>query len=241
MSNPDQAAAQASQATESFDTKVNSVVKQMTQDASGNWQMPEGEFDEAVRYAANAERRRRDTESALGKTKQQLKAESAARKELEKRVAAKVDIPADVQAELDELKHEDPEAWRVRMNKLEAEAQATLSTELSSVQTEASQQAELERRAEVLAIFRKEHPDVQLTDEVLDNEIPPRIQKKLANGQASFEEFLSEAYTYLKKGRAIYSPEVKDEPSLSKVGGSANPAAEAIAKDSQLSYKDEVY
>jgi hypothetical protein len=127
------------------------------------------------------------------------------------------------------------------MNQLEAEAQATLSTELSSVQTQASQQAELERRTEVLALFREGHTDVQLTDEVLENEIPPRIQKKLENGQVSFEEFLDEAYSYLKKGKAIYSPKVEDEPNMSRVGGSANPAAEAIAKDSQASYSDEVY
>jgi len=252
MSNPENAAAQGSETnnsetaenTQSFSGQVNSVVKQMTQDDKGIWQMPDGlEVDESVAYAAKLEKRRRDTESALGKTRQQLKAEETMRKTLEQRVAERVqiDILPEEQEKLDSLKYDDPDKWRVEMNKLEQKATTTLREELSGISSEASQQAELERRAQVLEQFNAEHPDVQINDEVLANDIPPRIAKKLENGEVTFEEFLQDSYKFLATPKKVKDDKLEAQPNLSAAGGGSNPAADAVEKSVVNSYQNEVY
>ena len=254
MSNPENAAAQGFETNNSetadnnqeqdFSSKVNSVVKQLTQDDKGIWQMPDGlEVDESVAYAAKLEKRRRDTESALGKTRQQLKAEETIRKTLEQRVAERVDIDmtAEDKEQLESLKYDDPDAWRKKMNQLEQKATTTLREELDGLSSEASQQAEMERRAQVLEQFNAEHSDVQIDDDALANDIPPRIVKKLESGQVTFEEFLQESYKFLSTPKKIKDDKLEAQPNLGSAGGGSNPAADAIAQDAANSYQNEVF
>lgn len=250
MSNPANPEAQASAsennaaAEQTFEQQVNSVAKQLVQDDAGIWQLPEGlEIDESVKYAAMLEKRRRDTESALGKSRQQLKAEENMRKELEKRVAAQVriEMTPEEQSELESLKYDDPDAWRVKMNELERKASTTLHEELSTMQSSASQQAELERRAQVLSDFNAAHPDAPISDESLANDIPPRIVKKLEDGKVTFEEFLEESYKFLTTPKTVKDTKLAAQPNLGSAGGGANPSDEAIAAQSINSYQNTVF
>lgn len=248
MSNPDNAAAQSSEhnsetAPNTFEAQVNDAVSKMTQNEKGLWQLPADlEVDESVKYAAKLEKRRRDTESALSKTRQELKAEGTMRKTLEQRVAeqVKVEMTPEQQETLDALKYDDPDAWRVEMNKLEQTATTTLRQELDGLTSEASQQAEMERRAQVLEEFNAK-ASVPITDEVLENDIPPRFVKQLENGEVTFEEFLTKAQKFLTSGKVVKDTKLDAQPNLGSAGGGSDPAAEAVEGDFHQSYRNEVY
>jgi len=253
MSNPgDSAAAQVSQSTpaakspDTFAQKVNEVAKQLTQGEDGNWKLPENvEADEGVLFAATLEKRRRDTESALGRTRQKLKTEEGLRTKLEQRVTSQVqlNLTPEQAEELDDLRVNDVDSWRVRMNELEEEAKASIREELGQDRSSVSQEAELERRETVLKSFNEEHPDVPITDEVLANDIPPRISQKLKEGKITFEDFLQEAYEFIKAPKKIKDTtvDIDSDPSLSDVGGSANPDPKAVEAQDKDDYKHVVF
>lgn len=245
MSNPEEQSAAQSTAQvpePTFEQKVGEVVKQFTKDESGKTVLPEGlEVDEPVRYAAMAEKRRRDTESALGKTTQKLRAEEATRKELEKRVAGQTVISPEDQQVLNELKFSDPEAWRIQMNAIEQKATTSLHEELSTISSNASQQAEFDRRVGVLAQFNLDNPDYPVTDEAIINDIPPRITKKLDKGEISFEDFLLEANKYLATPKKIAGTEVQEQPNLGSLGGGSTPSRKALDTEAVESYENQTF
>ena len=237
MSNPDESAAAQSSASEkhaatepTFEEKVNDVAKQMTKGEDGNWGLPDDvQADENVLYAAKIEKRRRDTESALGKTRLQLKTEEGLRQKLETRAVAGIDLDLSPEQaeELETLRDNDPEAWRKEVNNLERKATATFQEELDADRTSVSQEAELERRETVLDQFNVDHPDVKITDELLESDIPPRITKKLTEGKITFEEFLTEAHDFMVRPVKVAGTTAKETPNMGKVGGGSSPSAEA--------------
>jgi len=250
MSNPENAAAQDSAsvipaATEpTFEGQVNEVVKQMVKGEDGNWTLPEGvATDDNVMYAAKLEKRRRDTESALGKTRQTLKTEESLRKKLETRVASSfgVTLTPDKADEMEALLSDDPEAWRVEMNRLEQEAASALQEELTADRTAVSHETELERRQTVLTQFNLEHPDVPITDELLANDIPPRISNRLANGEVTFEEFLTEAYNFMTRPVKIGSATPTLVPNLGLAGGGSAPSATATDRADATDYNNTTF
>ena len=151
-----------------------------------------------------------------------LKAENEALKQIAPKVV-NIDLSEDVQAELDTLLDTDPDAWRLKMNQLEAQAKQKFNTELEQAQADALRKAELTRREQVLEAFVN-NPDTVLTTASLED-IPVRIQKQLEEGELTFEEFLVTADTYLKTNKVIDSanPETLVNVALDKQGGSATP------------------
>jgi len=239
------ASTESAAATEpTFEQKVSDVVKQMKQSDAGVWELPDdAKVDESVRYAATLEKRRRDTESALGKTRQQLKTEASLRETLEKRAAEQVQMqltPAEAE-ELDTLKYDDPEAWRKRVNELERKATDSFQEELSNTRSTVSQQAEIERRTQVLTEFNQAHSDAPITDEKLVNDIPPRISKKLEDGKITFEEFLQEAHNFLVRPKKVAGSKATTQPNLGNVGGNESPTDEALALQNVDDYKNTVF
>lgn len=247
MSNPGNAAAQgASDKTSeplSFADKVNTLVNSATLDDKGNLVLPTDiEASEELKYAATLEKRRRDTQSALSKTSQQLAAESKMRSELEKLVAAqmKVEMTPEDAERLEHLKFDDPEAWRLEMNKLEQKATTQVQEKFTTLSTEASQHAELTRRAQVLEDFNRT-AQVAITDEVLENDIPPRIVKELETGAISFEDFLAKAHDYLVKPKKVGDTKLDAQPNLGNAGGSSSPSAEALRKAAAQDYNKQSF
>jgi len=246
MSNPGESAAAQSVAntTESFEQEVNSVVKQLTKREDGTMVLPKDlKVSAEVKYAATLEKRRRDTESALGKTRQQLKTEETVRKELEKRVTAKVGLslaPEDAEV-LDDLMVSDPEAWRKKINELEQVATTELTKDLAKLVSTASQQTEQDRRAQVLEQFNKEHPDAPVTDQALVNDIPPRITRKLEEGKITFEEFLQESNDFLVSPKVIGDISVPKVTDIGLTGGSSSPSDDALANQNETDYAHTVF
>lgn len=246
MSTPDNKSATHSEQP-SFQEQVNAAVAGIKYDEKTQKHILPDNLSEEIKVAAMAEKRRRDGQAALTREQQRvaaLEAEKAALLELTTGTI-QLSLTAEEQAELDDLKFSDPEAWRVKMNSLETEARTkkvnAVNEQLKQVSTNVSSAAELNRRKQLLEDYNTANPQYALDDEVIANDIPPRITKKLETGKITFEEFLQEANDYLKKGKVVADEETLDQPNLGKVAGGATPSADAANKGLSSSYKSELY
>lgn len=246
MSTPATAATDTSaeQGTVAFKDKVNEVTSKLVQNDDGIYELPEGlDISEEVKIAAMAEKRRRDTQSALAKTKSTLAVLQAENEEL-KRLAKQstaVKITPEEQEALDELKFSDPDAWRTKMNELEQSATAKVDSTLSEISEKAATKGTVGERQVLLQAFLDDNPGLVINDDVLENEIPPRITKALENGEVSFIEFLGNVKEYLSAGKVVATEQAPKDPNLSEVGGSDTPELGAQIKDSESLYEDELY
>ena len=167
---------------------------------------------------ANYEKRYKEAQAWGTKTSQEnarLRAENEALKEVVP-TAVTLNLSGEVQEELDTLLDTDPDAWRSRMNSLEAEARKELDSRIEQAQAAAMKKTELAHREQVLEAFVNS-PDTVLTTASLD-EIPVRIQNKLEKGEITFEEFLGEADAYLQTGKVIANPTTPQSPNLDNAG-----------------------
>jgi hypothetical protein len=226
-----------------FVDQVNTVVGALVQQADGSWELGEGEYSDELRYAAVSEKRRRDAQSALGKSQHALNTTKAEVEALRKRLksTAQVTLSPDEAEALEELKYADPEAWRVKMNELDIRAASEFDSELAKVTDEVTFGSELERRKYVLEQFNKENPDSQITEEVVANDVPPRISSKLEKGEVTFEEFLAEVQAYLGKTKVVKKEKVLGQPDLGKLGGGSTADSNAIATDAATSYAKAIF
>lgn len=197
-----------------------------------------GEAETNVNY----EKRFKDTQSAYTKSQQELKAAKAKLEALEKLTQPVVQLDEATQAQLDELKYSNPEAWRDKMNSLEAEAKLKHLSVLSEAEKIAMQQAELEQRAQILSEYNSKHPQNPITDEVIMFDVPPRITKKLENGEISFEEFLTEAHNFLYAPKKVGDGnQTLKQPNMRDFGGGITPTDNAVDSSIIENYKNLVY
>lgn len=197
-----------------------------------------GEAETNVNY----EKRFKDTQSAYTKSQQELKAAKAKLEALEKLTQPVVQLDEATQAQLDELKYSNPEAWRDKMNSLEAEAKLKHLSVLSEAEKIAMQQAELEQRAQILSEYNSKHPQNPITDEVIMFDVPPRITKKLENGEISFEEFLNEAHNFLYAPKKVGDGnKTLNQPNMRDFGGGTTPSTNAVDSSIIENYKNLVY
>jgi hypothetical protein len=193
-------------------SEINELVKQVTVSEDGKFIYPDN-TPEHLRLALSAEKKFRDTQSSYTRTNQELK---DAREELEAlRQQVASSNPArglsdeDIER-LDELKYTDPEEWYNERKRLESQAVQGLT------QKEQEQRA---RRDALNAVnYGRANP---ITPDVLDNDIPPRINNKVLKGEITFEQYLAEVVAYLDKGRVVANPEAPGDTKL-PVGGSAS-------------------
>lgn len=218
------------------ETQVNEVLAQMDKEGFTG----EG-IDPMVLYAANAEKRRRDTQGSYTKSQQELKRLAAVNDQLAVTFEAELvqTLPIKAAAELEELKHTDPEAWRAKLGELESARRAAVQEQLKTIANQASAKTELELRSEQLESFKTAYPDLNLTDEVIENDIPPRITRKLEQGKISFADYLEECRVYLGKGKTIDKGEAP--PTMVDLGSAAGSAKPGGTASTSSSYTDEIY
>ena len=228
-----------------FAAQVNEVVSKATVGEDGNLQLPEGvEVDENVMYAATLEKRRRDTQSAYSKSQSELAATRAENKTLTSSLQSHEvgKITAEQQEELDELKVTDPDAWRAKLNEIEGLNKTAFDQRMQEIRTQSAGVSEVEQRSLLLEAFTEANPDIKLTDDVIQNDIPPRYTNKLKNGDCSFEEFLADCKTYLTSDKVIGATEAPaEQPNLGDQPGGAEPDPEAVKNQSNSDYKTEIF
>jgi hypothetical protein len=249
MSNPLENATQQKSVGSTLEDRVKEVVGQFKTEEDGSITFPDElkkTLDPDTLFAATAEHRRRSTQTGYTKGQQKLKAQEAEIAALRDQLAGvtKVQISKEDQQELDKLKYDDPDKWRTRLNELETasmgESRAKLEELTGEARKAAEVQFELERRQTILDEFNAS-AEIQITDEVIRNDVPPRITSKLEQGKVTWEEFLQEVATYLGKGRTVKQEEILDGPDLGKVVGGKTPGKETLEKSLSESYSKDTY
>lgn len=226
--------------------KVNTLVNKMVQSEDGKWSLPKEELeglDEALIFAVTAERRYRDTQSSYTKAQQKLKQQESVAEALQERILnSDLVLSDEQQKELNTLRKENPEAWRAKLDEYEAKAKSSLKEELAEIAREAGTKTELEIRKEQMEAWSAS-TGITLNDDIVQNDVPPRIVKKLEKGEITFEEFLEEVGEFLGKPKVIAGTEDSDEEdkSLTKVAGGATPSASAEEKDLVLTYEKTLF
>jgi len=230
-----------------FKEKVHELVGQMKQDEAGKWVLPEEvakDLDEPTAYAVTAERRYRDTQGAYTKAQQEAKKNEAIAKGFQDRLLqSEVVLTKEQKYELNDLRKTNPDAWRAKLNEYENAAKTNLSTELEDLRVKSSNKGELEIRKDQMAAFSAE-TGITLTDEVVQNDLPPRFLKELETGKVTFEQFLIKAGNYIKAEKVILgSNESTDDDTkdLSDVAGGQEPSEQAQRGDFVETYEETIF
>lgn len=233
--------------TKTFAETVNEVVGQLTQGEDGKLIIPEtiDQTNEPLMFAVMAEKRRRDTQASFTRTQQEnarLKAENNHLAEGWQKDFSST-LTLEQQAELEELKVTDPDAWRTRLNQLEEQRKVKFNETRQTIQQKAVGESEMEYRQRALKEFAEAHPDLQLTDDVIENDVPPRFTKQLEKGEITFGAFLDTVAEYMTKGRVVKPTEEKPNGGidLAKAPGGSLPDGAAIKEASKTQYNDEIY
>ena len=188
------------------------------------------------------EKRYKDTQAAYTKSQQELKAVKAKVDVLEKLTTPQIQIDAEAQKELDDLKYSDPDAWRTKMNNLELDARSKHQNLISAAEQQAAIQAEMDRRTQVLNEYNRSHPGFEITDEVIQLDVPTRITKKLESGELSFDDFLGEVKEFLYSPKKVgTNNKTLGQPNLGNLGGGDTPSDTSISKDIVANYKNIAY
>lgn len=225
-----------------FQTRVNDAIKEVTIDEeTGKYVYPD-DISEELKYAVAAEKKFRDTQGSYTKNQISLKEveteNEALREQLAKLSNTTLELSQADADRLDDLKFSDPSAWRRELNALEIEhstnAQKKLDESMGEVRKKAGAQFELDRRFEVLKQFNEDRK-TPITVEMLDDDIPPRITKKLADGLLTFEGYLAEVDEYLSKGKVVSNPSVDNGTKLTQSAGSTTPSS-ANEQQGQVDY-----
>lgn len=228
-----------------FAEQVNKVLKEVTVDDKGKFVYP-ANLSEHIKYAVAAEKKYRDTQAGFTKSQIELKstaAEVEALREQLAKVSGRLDIPQDKLDELEELKFSDPDEWFKRKLALEQEVKSTVKAkmdeQMSEVRKNASVKAEIERRLTVLEDFNIGRA-VPITTEMLDNDVPARITKKLEAGHLTFEGYLAEVDAYLSKAKVAGYDNPTQLTKLTSVSGSGNPPTESYNLETNATMYDSI-
>lgn len=227
----------------SYEEEVNKVISEATTSGDGKTVFAEG-TSEHLAYAANAELRRRDTQSAYTKNQQRTKALEAENAKLANSWEADAvsNLSNLESARLEELKVQDPDAWRTEIANLEDQKRTEFKDKRQVISDEATASTEMDRRVASLDAYNLANPDAQLTDDVIDNDIPPRITNALKDGTLTFDEFITKASGYLAKPKKL-APGAKAPESVDFAGarGTHTPSDEALESQSSDDYTKEVF
>lgn len=151
----------------------------------------------------------KDTQAAYTKSRQEVAALKTKAAALEAELNKQgYEIEPEVAEELEMLKYTDPEAWRQKLNAIEA-------SKAKAIDSKIAYEVEAERRTQLLNEYNAANPNYQINDYVAQNVLPGSFIRRLDAGEVTFEGFIAEASDYLKR--------VKIGPGKSEKAGKPNP------------------
>jgi len=213
-------------------------------DEKGKLQLPD-ELSDVEKELIRQAKRTRDAQSALSKLREEkiaIEAKAGVLEETVKKVLpADLGLSDDEQAELETLKYRDPDAYHIRMTELEKANAAKAEETVTGLTTEAIEKAKqshiAQNRLAVLEEFRSANPDLQLTDDVLVNDVPPRFMNELNEGKYDYNTYLEKVAEYIKTGKVLPSKGSAEEKSLGDVTGGLTPGKKAAENAGKQDYK----
>jgi len=227
--------------------RVNSAVSSMVKDDAGNWTLPEDESapnSEEFKYAVLAERRVRDTQSGYTKSRQKVKELETVNTALTDHViaSATVNLTAEQRTELDSLRVDDPEAWRLKLSGYEAEAVAAQKEKLTEFNSQGVQASKADEVAQAYADFTAT-TGMALSDDIIDNDLPASFKRDFEGGIIDLSQFIDKAAQYLTKSKVIKGADdtTGKGTDMSKLAGGSEPTQTAKDVDSVQTYESEIF
>lgn len=221
------------------------IIENIKKDIASKHSITDVDNNPLLDEMAKIEFGRRETQASFTKSRQELKALEAEKTFLMEQVQKGLNLSNVQNEELNRLKFEDPDKWKETVTKLEAQARdefdRTITDGLGHARTEASKSYELARREEILREFSEANPGFNLTDEKVRDQLPPVLVNQLANGEITFEDFLSKA----QKFDVATKKTNKDVPNggsdkLDKVSGGQSPKNTDVRKSVAEDYENMV-
>lgn len=208
-----------------FETQVNEAFKKVKTSENGKLEFPEGTSEE-IKFAVISEKRRRDTQAEYTKVKQNAIVLEKEKEELLRKLNDNVslNLTDEQKEELNDKKFSDPDKWRELMNRYENEARAKRNDDINKQLKDISDKTEIENRKNILDKYLSENPGLVINDDVINNDIPPRISKELAENKITFEQYIKKVHDYLKTGKVVKTTEeTLNQPNLGNTGGGHTP------------------
>lgn len=203
-------------------------------------ELPE-DTDPAIVLLAKQKKMTRDTQSAYTKTNQKLISEKArSSKLMQHAMEVKPVLTVAQQEELDELKYSDPDAYIEKKTAYDTVARQAKETTINQELQAQTKEEILEHRKAILKQF-KDTTGIDITEDVMLNDVPPRITQELEEGKISFEEYLAKAGRFLESDKVVDKATAK--PPVSKkrftnTGGQVNITDKQEAADILQQYQD---
>jgi hypothetical protein len=214
--------------------RASEIIRGAQIDGAGNIILPEDTPTE-LREFVQTEKMRRDTQSAYTKGQQENATLKAQNEALLARVSSGSISPTD-QKHLDDLKYSDPDQWYAEKNRLEELARQTSRTQVQETLKQAEitaqeqyNQQELGRRNKILADFQS-NTNLQLTEDVINNDVPPRIQQKLKDGM-EYGAWLYEVAEYLKTPKTVENERIDNVTNIGRQGSASTTGSAVIHAD----------
>lgn len=210
---------------ESIEALVKKHAKDIKFDDNNKMILPEG-LEPWEKTVLIAEKRRRDQQRDYQNVKGKLTATTAEVEALKKEISGMTiedDLTSEEQKELDDLKFTDPDMWFEKKQELQKQLETKKKDKLEEVTSAASLEATIEERAQLLLAHNEANPDFQITQEVLENDVPPRFLKALEGGQP-FDEFIDDVLQFLQKPKKLKDEKLQGEVDLGKLTGGQTPA-----------------
>lgn len=164
--------------------------------------------DPLFKRAVIAEKKFRDTKAGYTKSRQELAQLRAKAEVFESQLSDTVQLTADQVEELEDLKTTDPDEWYKKKLDYESKARQSAKLKLDELANEATtkalQELTLGERTSILEEFNS-NSKIKLTEEIMVNDVPPRIQKQAES--LPYEEYLEVVANYLSKGKVIKQPD----------------------------------
>lgn len=231
--------------TPSFEQQVNTAADQMVKNDKGSWELPaDTEATEEVKYAAKLERRRKDTQASFTQSKQETSRLKTVNSKLSTHLVDNVTahLNTEQQDELDELKINDPDAWRTKINDYEVEAQTVLKKQMDEYNVAGDFASEEEARTAAMVEFST-RTGIELNDDIVDNQLPASYSKQLSNGTITFTQFLDKAQEFLQKEKVVQGADEKpdNDKNLGDMSGGSKPSENAKSGDIVQSYAKEIF
>lgn len=188
----------------SFQEKVKQVLSNANVNDEGKYELPDN-LDDALRYAVTAEIRRRGTQASYTRAKQKiqlLEDEKSKIVENWEKDYAKV-ANSENSAELQELKEIDPDAYIEKKVENEIKTKENFKQINDKIKDAAALSSEVYRRQILLEEYNRENPQNPLTDELIRDNVPPRLVKDLESGNLEFSDFITLADKYIKSDKSV--------------------------------------
>ena len=226
--------------TKDIEAKVSNILSTVvSDDGKLDWSKLDEDISPELKVAVTAEKRRRDTQADYTRKSQAIKALEAEKEELTKLVQERLaTLPQDKQAELEDLKWSDPDAYAEKLIQYRQEAKASVLKEteelLASAKSKALNDFTKEQQSAVLDEYNRLNPQTPITEEQLKNDIPVGLASKIANGDISFEDALREASKFIYGKVVVANEPTLQQPTLGDKGGSGgtgNKPPQAQSKD----------